>query len=364
MCMVTFNWEEGDAKEKVKNFEKRRSLSWVVVEVTESCNLNCIWCYANSNQVVKRPRRHMPLERLKTLLRMLADIGVKQITYSGGEPTLYPHIKEAVSLAKDMGFVVHMNTNGFIFTREFARELKARGLSQIQTNIDSINPRKHDYIRGVPGSFERAVKALRNACEVGITPVSQTVLTKLNESEIFAIFTLARKLGARRCRVWDMTPSEGVAKDNMSIAPTDYVRTLEKLYEFTLNDGLKSIESGEPLFPLGKNLSIPFVGGFCISYFGAYTTISVNGDVLYCAAYRKPMYNVFEDVSGSLEEFHKYKLSEFIRENLKIPAPCLECGFLKTCVGGCVVRREANNNIDMACHHIRAHTEKVTVSSL
>ena len=41
MCVVTFDWEENDAKEKFKTFHKKKSLSWVVVEVTEACNLNC-----------------------------------------------------------------------------------------------------------------------------------------------------------------------------------------------------------------------------------------------------------------------------------------------------------------------------------
>lgn len=361
MCMVTFNWKEGDASEKVKNFKKRRTLSWVVIEVTEACNLNCIWCYANSGY--GKPR-HMPLEKLENLLKKLADAGVKQITYSGGEPTVYPHIKEAVKMAKDRGFVVHMNTNGFLFTKYLARELKKLGLSQIQTNIDSIHPEKHDYIRGRRGSFERSVKALRNAKEAGLTAVSQTVLIRLNENEIFDIFSLSRSLGADRCRVWDMTPSEGTAKNNMEIAPANYIKTLEKLYEFALGTGLKSIESGEPLFPLGRNLSVPVLGGFCISYFGAYTTISCGGDALYCAAYRKPMYNVFDDAVMSIEELHRQKLYEFIQTNIKIPDSCVSCEFSKICVGGCVVRREANKGVDRTCTLNKVHLEKSMVSSL
>jgi radical SAM protein with 4Fe4S-binding SPASM domain len=362
MCMVTFNWEEGDASEKIKNFKKRRTLSWVVIEVTEACNLNCIWCYANSGYGVKG--KYMPLEKLENLLKMLADAGVRQVTYSGGEPTIYPHIREAVKLAKDMGFVVHMNTNGFLFTRDLARELRKLGLSQIQTNIDSIDPKKHDYIRGRKGSFERSLKALRNAKEAGITAVSQTVLTRMNEDEIFDIFALSRSLGAQRCRLWDMTPADGKAKNSMEIAPTDYVKTLEKLYEFTLETGLKSIESGEPLFPLGRDLSVPVLGGFCISYFGAYTTVSSEGNALYCAAYRKPLYNVFEDAGMGIEETHRQRLSEFISNNIKIPDSCLSCKFSKTCLGGCIVRREANKGIDGACTLNKVHLEKPILSSL
>jgi len=360
--MVTFNWEEGDANEKVKNFKRKKALSWVVIELTEACNLNCIWCYANSGNVIKG--RYMPLEKLESILKMLADAGVRQITYSGGEPTIYPYIKEAVKLAKDLGFVVHMNTNGFLFTKSFAKELRKLGLSQIQTNIDSIDPKRHNYIRGREGSFERAVKALRNADRAGITAVSQTVLTRLNENEIFSIFVLSRSLGAKRCRVWDMTLSEGAGKSIAKIAPTDYIKTLEKLYEFALERGLKSIESGEPLFPLGRNLSVPVLGGFCISYFGAYTTISVEGNAFYCAAYRKPMYNIFEGKGIGIDELHRQKLLNFISKNLRIPDTCHGCEFSRICRGGCIVRREANKGVDGACSLGKTHLEKPILSTL
>jgi radical SAM protein with 4Fe4S-binding SPASM domain len=364
--MVSFDWEECDAAEKAKNFEKKRSLSWVVIELTDACNLNCIWCYANAGNGAWKPSKNMASEKLETLLKMLSDAGVRQITYSGGEPTLYPRIREAVKMAKAMGFVVHMNTNGFIFTRELAKELKALGLTQIQTNIDSINPSKHDYIRGMPGSFERATKALVNAREVGITAVSQTVLTRMNEEEICDIFRFSKAIGASRCRVWDMTPSEGIARSNMIISPSHYTGTLERLYDFSMQLGLKAIESGEPLFPLGRRLAVPVRGGFCISYFGAYTTVSIEGDAYYCAAYRQPLYNVFEDVDGPLDVFHRERLSRFIGANVQPPPSCSGCASLKTCVGGCLVRRKASEcGVDTACNlAAQPCLEKSMVSAL
>ncbi len=355
MCVVTFDFEENDAIEKVKNFKKKKTLSWVVLEITDACNINCLWCYANAGYAIKRPRKHMPFENLKKVLKLLLDAGVKQITFSGGEPTIYPRIKDAIKTAKDMGFVVHINTNGYVLTKDLIREFKYLGLSQIQTNIDSINPVKHDFIRGMPGSFEKAVRCLKNASEVGITAVSQTVLTNLNEKEVIDIFRLARDLGVHRCRVWDMTPSEGMAKMNINLAPTDYLKTLENLYEYGIENGLKRIETGDPLFPLERKLSVEVTGGFCVSYHGASTTISPHGDVFYCATYRKPLYNVFQDeIEVTLDKFHKERLSEFIKREIDLPPPCKKCAFSETCAGSCIVRRSANPfSIDTFCRFIQ-----------
>jgi radical SAM protein with 4Fe4S-binding SPASM domain len=349
MCVVTFDWEENDAREKVKHFERRGSPVWAVIEVTNSCNLNCIWCYANSGNKARIRREHMGLADLKRLIGVLRDAGLKQITYSGGEPTVYPKIREAVKIAKDNDFVVHMNTNGFVLTRGFARELESLGLSQIQTNIDSVNPRKHDYLRGRKGSFSRAVSALKNAREVGITCVSQTVLTRENEGEIVDIFKLARSLGLQRCRVWDMMPSSGCALENFDIRPTNYIESLKELTKFAERTGGKHIESGEPFFPLGFKTDLEVSHVPCVASHGVLVNFAYNGDVYYCVTQRKPMFNVFRDLKGRFDEFYRIKLKEFLG-SARLNPKCMKCELFDMCKGGCYTRRSySKEGLDYWC---------------
>ena len=184
MCVITFDWENTDAKIKFEHFNLNPSVSWAVIELTNYCNFKCKWCYANSGI----NGLHMNRNDVEKLIRNLATYGIKQITFSGGEPLFYAHINEAIKYAKSFDLVIHMNTNGYLFTKELAFELKDAGLSQIQTNVDSLDPKKHDYIRGKEGSFQRAIEALKNARDSGLICVMQTVLTRLNETEIFDIF--------------------------------------------------------------------------------------------------------------------------------------------------------------------------------
>ena len=97
----------------------------------------------------------MSLDNVKKLINFLADNNVGQITFSGGEPTLYPYLKNAIEEAIDCGMTVHMNSNGYIFNEKLAKELYSLGLTQVQINIDSLNPRKHDSVRGMKGSWGR-----------------------------------------------------------------------------------------------------------------------------------------------------------------------------------------------------------------
>jgi radical SAM protein with 4Fe4S-binding SPASM domain len=345
ICVVTFDWEDVDAREKVRHFEEKKSVSWAVVELTESCNFKCIWCYASSGL----SNKHMSWENYQKLIKILSDAGVKQITLSGGEPTLYPHIREAVKLAKDSGFVVHMNTNGYLFTKELANELKGLGLSQIQTNIDSLDPKKHDYVRGKEGSFHRVVEVLKNAKAAGITCVSQTVLTKLNENEIFDIFIFARSLGIQRCRVWDITPS-GEASGKMDIRPTNYVETLQKLDELAYNLGAKHIESGDPLFPNGYKTKLDVSLGYCIAVAGMLINIGYNGDAYFCVTQRGIMFNVFRDLNGrNMKDVYNAKLEEFMKA-AKINSECSSC-VSSSCKGGCYTRRSLENK-DYFCQRL------------
>ncbi len=351
MCVVTFDWNDNDAVEKVKHYKKHGKTAWAVIEVTNSCNLNCIWCYAAAGKG-SGLSHHMSPENLKRLITLLKANGVRQITFSGGEPTVYPHIKYAVRLAKENGFVVHMNTNGYILDRKMAQDLSRAGLSQVQINIDSLEAGRHDRIRGMEKSFERAVQALKNAKAAGMTTVSQTVITRETEKEIFAIFRFARSLGIDRSRVWDITPS-GTAASNMSLLPSDYIKTLKKLAGFARKNGARRIESGEPLFPNGFRTGLEVSGGFCTAARGAFMTISSSGDVFPCVTQRTPMYNVFDNeadnrAAGKLFEFHLSKIKQF-SASVAAPPACASCKASEKCSGGCMTRRKFSGCGDYNC---------------
>lgn len=347
MCMVTFDWGETDAEEKVKKFEKTRSLSWAVIELTNLCNFNCLWCYANSTL----KNQYMNKENAKKLVQILADAGIKQVTCSGGEPLMYPYIKEFVKDANEHGMVVHMNTNGYFLTKELAKWLYRLGLTQVQINIDSLNPKIHDFVRGKKGSFNRAIKALKNAKAVGLTCVSQTVLTKQNENEIIDIFRFARSMGIKRCRVWDMMPT-GRATEKMDFRPSDYISTLKKLAEFAHETGAKNIETGEPLFSFVHETKLNLSGGFCPAFAGMFTIVSYQGNVYFCAAYRKLLYNIFNALhEDNINNLHNIRLREFMQSN-EMASKCRECSFSKTCRGGCPARRGyESGGIDYWCKH-------------
>jgi len=317
------------------------------------CNFNCKWCFANAGV----SGHNMHIEDVKKLIRSFVKHNIRQVTFSGGEPLMYPHIREVIEYAKSQGLIVHMNTNGYLFTKEIAHTLKDAGLSQIETNIDSLYPEKHDYIRGREGSFQRAVQTLKNAKDAGLTCVMQTVLTRQNEDEILDIFKFARLLGVQRSRVWDITPSDGCAKKNMdelNLMPTNYLETIKKLTEYASMNGGQNIESSDPLFPLDECTNMSVTGGFCVFSAGLVINISPKGDVFFCCTDRTPMYNIFEVIdSVDLREYHKAQLKNSLK-GTEVPQTCNACNFNSKCRGGCLTRRKySDDKTDYWCKYLK-----------
>lgn len=366
MCSITFDWEENDAMEKVKRFESRRKgrfgdLMWITTEFTELCNHKCIYCYESAGPTEPgKDYKIVDKGVMEEMIHYFSENGIKQLTCSGGEPLLYPFIGDAVKLAKGNGMIVHMITNGYSLTRKRAQELYKLGLTQVQINLDSVDPKKHDMMRGKKGSFDHAVQALKNAKEAGMTCVTQTVLTNLNENEVVDIFRFARRLGIQRCRVWDISPSYGRAMDNMYLKPKrNFIETVKELVGFAQETGAINIESGDPLFHSGIENRVPITIGYCPCYMGMLGSFSVEGDSYFCCTYRgKSMYNVFEVMrSGKdLNSVHREAIKAFLKEKrvFTLPDNCRGCDFIKNCKGGCYTRREFNDGKDYWCektHH-------------
>ena len=82
MCLVTYSWKEPDSMKKVKHFVRNNGVAWANVEVTESCNLNCKWCYAAEKQ--ESEFSGINNADWKKAVEICSNSGIKQITFSGG----------------------------------------------------------------------------------------------------------------------------------------------------------------------------------------------------------------------------------------------------------------------------------------
>lgn len=167
-----------------------------LVEITDSCNLKCPICYAESGP--HRPN-FRPLEQVERMLdavvRNEKEPDVVQI--SGGEPTIHPEFFEILDAAKARP-IKHLmvNTNGLRIAQdeEFVKRLASYAPGfEVYLQFDSLRP---DPLKALRGADLRAIreKALERLNRHGISTTLVVTLKKgLNDDEVGAIIGFALK---------------------------------------------------------------------------------------------------------------------------------------------------------------------------
>ncbi len=121
------------------------------IEVTDECDLECIGCYRHKIE------GHRKLEEIKQEIVLCKElINCDCITIAGGEPLIYPYLKEVVEYINKTGLKSIIFTNGEKLDYKLALELKKAGLTKFHFHIDSGQRRP-----GWEGKTEVELNALR-----------------------------------------------------------------------------------------------------------------------------------------------------------------------------------------------------------
>lgn len=103
------------------------------IEVTDICNLSCPGCFRKNGY-----EGHRPLDKIKKeIIQCKKMTNCKRISISGGEPLLYPHIKEVVQFITEQKLDSIILTNGDYLTPETITELKEAGLNEFFIHVDN-----------------------------------------------------------------------------------------------------------------------------------------------------------------------------------------------------------------------------------
>jgi len=153
-------------------------------EMTRHCNLTCTHCFVTSSPQLPMG---MPTDELMRMLREMHKIGVIELRLTGGEVTTRPDWFDLLREAKQLGFVLSLNTNAvYQHPDKTIGELSQLGLDQVTVSLDGLRD-AHDSIRG-DGMFEKAFAALRTMRAAGIRTRVNCVLTSLNIKDALELF--------------------------------------------------------------------------------------------------------------------------------------------------------------------------------
>lgn len=121
------------------------SIDWALTQI---CNYNCVYCYAQMQQ--NPNKRKITKEIAFNFLDDAKDIGVKATSLvSDGESTLVPFFYDVVSHGKEIGLDMAVGTHGHNLKTEKLQELLSN-LTYLRFNISAAEPERYGEIHGVP----------------------------------------------------------------------------------------------------------------------------------------------------------------------------------------------------------------------
>ena len=144
--------------------------------LTRKCNYRCKGC----NVWREQDARELSAEEIKKGLEILRKLGVVEVVLSGGNPLLRDDIDEIIEYASRL-FVTTVYDNGSMAAEKIDTLRKA---DLVAISIDSLDPEKNDYIRGVKGSLKKAMETVETLHEEGISVAVTPTISQLNLYEI------------------------------------------------------------------------------------------------------------------------------------------------------------------------------------
>jgi radical SAM protein with 4Fe4S-binding SPASM domain len=200
-----------------------------VWEVTAACNLRCRHCHASGGKPMPR---ELSTEEGKRLIEEIAAIDeFRMLVFTGGEPMVRHDIFELVEHASSLSLEVTIATNGTLITTEVARRLKKAGVCDIAIGIDGATAEVQDYIRGVPGCFERTMRGMYATKEAGLALQLNITVMKYNYHQIPKLLELADELDAEIVLLYNLVPQGRGQEEDLEIAMEQYESLMELVSE-------------------------------------------------------------------------------------------------------------------------------------
>ena len=309
----------------------------VQLDITNKCNLDCLYCYNKSNYFSSQK------ELTDTKLYLIAKKIIKEInpvvlSLSGGEPLLKKNLLyKILKLATKNDIETWLTTNALLLDEITATNLKKYGLKKIFTNIDSIIPETHDRLRGKKGAFVRSLNNLEHSKNIfGLENITITsVITKYNYKDLESMVNFLHKNGFSRLKLLDMIPidqnsiSDTLNHDQWLAFYSNYKLSLEK----AKSAGVAITPCHAILF-LGQDY-LKMRQPFCMA--GRLNMVVLaTGEILPCNHLKYKEFSCGNALTDNLlEVWNNSPILNKFRYDLESYRTCSNCSRFTKCAGGC-----------------------------
>jgi GTP 3',8-cyclase len=173
-----------------------RQITDLRISVTDRCNFRCVYCRSADPENYREHDEILSWAELERLARVFAQLGIRKVRITGGEPLVRPGVEDFIAALDTMGFPdLSMTTNGHLLAERCAR-LVAAGLKRINISMDSLDREKFERITRTK-SFDGVMSGIDAAQHSLLSPakVNAVLVRGLNDNEVEAFAEFARERG-------------------------------------------------------------------------------------------------------------------------------------------------------------------------
>jgi radical SAM protein len=172
-------------------------------------------------------------EESVAFLRQIPQFGapLPQLILTGGDPLARADLFELIDEARNLGIAISITPAATpALTREVLVRLKEHGVEGLGLSLDGSTAHRHDSIRGVPGTFERTMEALRWGHELEMPMQVNTLAAAETVDDAPAIYEMLKPFGIARWSLFFLI-SVGRGKVLQPLSPEDGEKLMNWIHE-------------------------------------------------------------------------------------------------------------------------------------
>lgn len=298
------------------------TLQW---HITQACDLHCKHCYDRSDRhPMKLPQALKVLENLYDFCKSRDVRG--QVSFTGGNPLLYPHFMELYRAASDLGFALAVLGNPAA-RPEIERIAAVEPPAFYQVSLEGLQ-KHNDEMRG-PGHYDRVMKFLEVLKDLRIYSMVMLTLTRDNIDEVLPLAESLR--GKADLFTFNRLSMVGEGAKLRLPSKERYAEFLEEYLEASKSNPAMALKDNLINILLQREGRDLFGGCAGYGYGAAFNFISLlpDGEAHACRKFPSPIGNVLEQgIDGAYD-------SEAAKRYRAGCAACSRCAIRPVC-GGCL----------------------------
>lgn len=310
------------SKETILQARDSNTLLTLDLELSRICNYSCKYCYSSAGDKLDK---ELSYTELCNIADQAQDLGVRSIVIiGGGEPLLYPYLRELITYMFEKQINIVLFTNGAFLDKNMSFFLKEHNVFPV-LKVNGISPKIINWLTGNAKAYENFINAVSHLQDAGYTRGNgafgvSTIICKQNYSEILPLWRWCRdnKLIPYFER---LSPQGRALKYNMQVTVKELKDIFDKLSELDRKEYDILWDAVHP----------PIAGSSCNRhYYSLY--IKSNGDVIPCSGIDYPVGNIREKQLQQII-FDSNVLQDLRHIDSTIKGKCKTCDDMFWCYG-------------------------------